>query len=168
MAAEPLEPPTIAGPADTPPRSAPGVTPSWSERYGRRHRLERIKDFPAGIAGPKRVRLYWRHDHYVLQWWDPAARANLSDRVDGDLVAAIARARQLEERLDHTRDAGLGRRRLGHRELVEAFLGDLGRRADAGQVGPGTVRRYAAALAHYTAFAEQPAVARATPHAAGV
>jgi integrase len=168
MTTESLESPPIAVPVDGPSRSISNATPSWSERYGQRHRLVRIADFPAGIAGPRRVRLYWRHDHYVLQWWDPAARANLSDRVDGDLVAAIARARQLEERLDHARDAGLGRRRLGHRELVEAFLDDLGRRADAGQIDPGTVRRYAAALAHYTAFAEQPAIARATPHAAGV
>jgi integrase len=125
-------------------------------------------DFPVGIEGPRRVRLYRRRDHYVLQWWDPAARTNLSDRVDGDLVAAIARARQIVERLDSSRDAGLGRRRLGHRELVDAFLADLGHRADAGQLSPGTVGRYRSALSHYLEFAEQPDVARVTPYAAGV
>jgi integrase len=77
-------------------------------------------------------------------------------------------ARQIEERLDSTNDAGLGRRRLGHRELVEAFLADLGRRGDAGQLSPSTVGRYRSALDHDLAYAEQPAIARATPHAAGV
>src|SRR4051812_3579550 len=127
-------------PPSTEPRPRDGRSPeapgpgSWSRRYGERHRLHRIVEFPAGIIPPRRVRVYRRCGHYVLQWWDPAARTNLSDRVDGDLVAAIARARQIEERLGCARDAGLGRRRLGHRELVEAFLTDLGRRADAGQL----------------------------------
>ena len=31
---------------------------SWSERYGQRHHLQWIKDFPSGIAGPKKVRIY--------------------------------------------------------------------------------------------------------------
>ena len=44
--------------------------PSWSERYGERHRLVRVAEFPAGIVGPKQVRVYARRDHYVLQWWD--------------------------------------------------------------------------------------------------
>src|SRR4051812_31335307 len=90
------------------PRS-PGT---WSQKYGARHALRRITVFPEGIVPPKRVRLYWRADHYVLQWWDPAARKNLSDRVEGDLVAAIMRARQVEERLTHFRRSGQGDRRL--------------------------------------------------------
>jgi integrase len=167
MASGRAEPSTEADTPGASGRMAP-PRPSWSERYGERHRLERVVDLPRGIVGPRRVRLYLRSGHYVLQWWDPAARRTLSDRVDGDLVAAIGRARQIEERLDHLRDSGMGRRRLGHRELVDAFLADLGRRADAGEVGPATVRRYAAALAHYLAFAERPDVARSHPHAAGV
>ena len=75
------------------PEALLGPGKSWSERYGARHRFQRIKDFPHGIAAPKKVRLYHRLDHYVLQWWDPAARKNVADRVDGDLVSAIARAR---------------------------------------------------------------------------
>src|SRR6516225_6188566 len=81
------------------PNPAAAAAPNWSARYGERHRLEWVKDFPAGVAAPKRVRIYRRSEHYVLQWWDPAARRNLSDRIDGDLVSAIARARQIEERL---------------------------------------------------------------------
>jgi hypothetical protein len=142
--------------------------PSWSERYGERHRLVRVADFPAGVAGPKKVRVYYRRDHYVLQWWDPAARANLSERVDGDLVSAIVRARQVEERLTHFRRSGHGSRSLGHDELVSRFLADLERRADAGAIDPGTPRRYRSALAHYQAFVELPEVRKAFPHAAGV
>ena len=132
---------------------------SWSERYGERHRLVRISTFPAGIQVPKKVRIYQRQQHFVLQWWDPAARRNLSDRVDGDLVAAIMRARQIEERLVHFKSSGQGRRRIGHRELVEQFRADLERRADAGEIDPRTVVRYASALGHYLAYAGQPRVA---------
>jgi integrase len=104
----------------------------------------------------------------VLQWWEPSARGNLSDRVDGDLVAAIARARQIEERLTHFRSSGQGCRRLGHRELVDKFLQDLTRRADANEIDPGTVRRYQSALGHYLAFVGRPEIQKAFPHAAGV
>ena len=85
-------------PTDPRPRSPREKPPgSWSLRYGAKHQLHRIAEFPSGIIPPEHVRLYYRNDHYVLQWWDPAAKANLSDRVDGDLVAAITRARQIEE-----------------------------------------------------------------------
>jgi hypothetical protein len=139
-------------------------TPSWSERYGERHKLVRITDFPADVVGPKKVRLYWRHDHYVLQWWDAEAKQNLSDRVDGDLVAAVFRARQIEERLTHFRRSGQGRRRLSHDDLVQRFLGDLEKRADAGMVDPATVCRYRSALGHYQAFCRQNVVQKAFPH----
>jgi hypothetical protein len=142
--------------------------PIWSARYGERHRLVWVKDFPAGIAAPAKVRIYRRRAHYVLQWWDPAARRNLSDRIDGDLVSAIARARLIDERLAHFRSGGRGARRLGHEDLVERFVADLRRRADAGAVEPATVRRYSAALAHYRAFCSQPEVIKSHPHAAGV
>jgi hypothetical protein len=142
--------------------------PSWSERYGARHRLVRVTDLPPGITGPIKVRLYRRRDHFVLQWWDPAAKRTLSDRVDGDLVAALVRARQIEERLNHFRASGQGARRLSHEELVERFLADLRRRADAGAIDPDTAERYRAALDHYRAFCERPEVRRAFPYAAGV
>jgi hypothetical protein len=147
-----------------------GETPkiSWSERYGQRHRLTRITDFPAGVRAPQKVRLYARFGHFVLQWWDPAAKKNLSDRVDGDLVSAIARARQIEEKLTSFRSAGLGARRLSHHDLVERFLTDLGQRADAGSIDLATVQRYATALAHYQAYCAEPEIRKAFPHVAGV
>lgn len=146
-----------------------GAPLSWSSRYGERHRLQRITELPRGVAAPEKVRLYWRHDHYVLQWWDPGAKANLSDRVDGDLVAAITRARQIEERLVHFRHSGQGKqRRLSHGDLVDRFLADLHQRADAGEIGASTVVRYHDALQHYRAFCDQPDVRRAWPHAAAV
>jgi hypothetical protein len=135
---------------------------SWSVKYGERHRLIRIKDFPAGISPPKKVRIYLRQDHYVLQWWEPRERTNLSDRVEGDLVAAISRARELDERLTALRDSGQPRhRRLTHSDLVAKFLADLERRADADEIDPGTVGRYAAALQHYLDFCNQPTTAGA-------
>lgn len=52
-----------------------GVSASvWSQRYGQRHRLVRIVDFPLDVTVPQRVRMYRRGDHYILQWWDPQAR----------------------------------------------------------------------------------------------
>lgn len=142
---------------------------SWSQQYGERHKLHRIDTLPAGIAGPKKVRLYRRQQHYVLQWWDPTAKTNLSDRVDGDLVAAVARARTIEERLTHFKTSGhVRQRRASHRDLVEAFLADAHRRADAGDLDPASVRRYGAALQHYLDFCEQLAIVRSCPHAAGV
>ena len=136
---------------------------SWSARYGTKHRLERIVDFPRGVARPKKVRIYWRLNHYVLQWWDPAAKRTLSDRVDGDLVAAITRTRQIEERLDHFRSGGQPRRKVTHDAVITAYVADLGRRADAGEIDPKTVRRYRSALQHYQAFAESPQVASRFP-----
>jgi integrase len=147
---------------------SPTTPLSWSKRYGAKHRLVRILDFPQGIAGPKKVRIYRRQDHYVLQWWDPAAKGNLSDRVEGDLVAAIAKARQIEERLTHFRSSGQGCRHLGHPELVKKFCHDLARRADAGEIDPRSVTRYGSALNHYLAFVEQPQIENSFPHIAGV
>ena len=129
---------------------------SWSEKYGCRHQLHRIEEFPRGIVAPKRVRVYERTAHYVLQWWDPAARKTLSDRVNGDLVAAIARAREIDDRLEHFRSGGTGRARLRHEALVNEFLEDLRRRCRGGEVSTRTVDRYSSALQHYLAFATQP------------
>ena len=150
------------------PRAAP-TTSNWTRKYGDRHRFERVSDFPAGVVPPRRVRIYRRSGHHLLQWWDPAARRNLAERIDSDLVGAIVRARQIEERLTHFRTAGHKHaRRLLHGTLTDQYLADLRRRADAGEVSPATVARYDDALQHYRAFCEQPEVGRAWPHPAGV
>lgn len=141
---------------------------TWSGRYGQRHRLERITEFPRGITPPRKVRIYERAGHYVLQWWDHGAKQNLSDRVDGDLVAAIARAREIDERLVEQRSSGMQGKRLRHEELVGRYLAAQEARANAGDVTPQTVARYRTALAHYLAFVEQPQVARQYPFAARV
>ncbi|HKB41104.1 MAG TPA: hypothetical protein VKD72_32045 [Gemmataceae bacterium] len=132
----------------------------WTLKYGQKHRFERVRDFPAGIVPPRRVRIYRRSGHHLLQWWDPAARRNLAERIDADLVGAIVRARQIEERLTHFRTSGKGPgRRLSHEEVVDQFLADLRQRADAGDISPATVDRYADALKHYVTFCGQPDVA---------
>ena len=69
----------------TRPESSAGT---WSQRYSEKHRLRRITRWPPSIVPPRKVRVYLRADHYVLQWWDPQKRGNLSDHVDGDIVAA--------------------------------------------------------------------------------
>jgi integrase len=149
--------------------SPPGAADSsWTAHYGEKHRWRRIAEFPAGIAGPKRVRIYQRTAHYILQWWDSAAGGNLSARVDGDLVAAIVRAREIEARLEQYRASGEGRRRVKHQELVERFITDLDHRADAGEIDPRTAKRYGSALAHYVDFVEQPQVSAAFPSATQV
>lgn len=151
------------------PASAAQKRTSWSERYGERHRWQRLTDFPAGLQSPTKVRLYRRGAHYLLQWWEPAAKRNLTERIDGDLLAALLRARQVEDRLVHFRSSGQTRQqRLDHVDMVDRYLDDLKRRADAGAIDPATVRRYAAALSHYRVFSEQPTVRKAWPQAAKV
>ncbi len=146
-------------PGETPAVGSP--TPSWSERYGDTHRWHRFVAFPTGIAPPQKVRVYQRAGHFLLNWWDPGAKKNVSERIVGDLLAALTRAREIDERIGTVRTAGAGRaRRVGHADLVGHYLADLGRRADAGEVDPKTVRRYEGALRHYTAFTAQPQVVK--------
>lgn len=129
---------------------------SWVERYGATHRWARFTAFPVGIVPPQKVRVYRRADHFLLNWWDPAEKKNLSERVSGDLLAVLARARQIDERVTTVRRSGIGAtRRLAHADLVQKYLADLGRRADAGEVDLKTVRRYQSALSHFTDFAAQ-------------
>ena len=151
-----------------PHRSKNPTVTNWTKKYGTKHRWQRITEFPLDVAGPKRVRIYRRSDHYILQWWEPAAKRNLSERVDGDLVSAIARARRIDERLEHFKRSGNTPRRMRHSELVQSFIADLNRRADAGQIDPKTVVRYRSALGHYLTFAEQQAVSAAYPSATNV
>ena len=136
----------------------------WSEKYGSRHRLNWVKNFPAGIKPPSRVRIYERANHFVLQWWDKEEKRNLSERIDGDLVGAIVRAREIDERLEHFRSSGVRVAKTQHTVLVERFLADLNSRADAGEIDPRTVGRYESALRHYQAFVEQPSIHRQFPH----
>ena len=115
---------------------------TWSESYGRRHQLRRVREFPPGIDGPNKVRLYAGRDHFVLQWWDKAEQRTLNECVDGDLVTAIAQAREIDERLEHFRSSGRKSGRLRHADLVERYQDDLRQRADAGEIDVATVRRY--------------------------
>jgi hypothetical protein len=146
-----------------------GEIGSWSARYGAKHRWVRLIELPAGLAPPKRVRVYKRADHFLLNWWDPRAGKSLYERVNGDLLAALTRARQVDERVSEFKTAGAGKRaRVGHTELVSGFVADLGRRAEAGEVAPRTVDRYASALRHYLDYCERPEVSRTYPTAARV
>ena len=142
---------------------------TWASRYGQRHRMRRVDEWPRGIDPPKKVRVYLRGGHFLLQWWDPTAGKNLSERVDGDVVDAVTRAREVERRLVEFKSSGRGGGvRLTHDELVTKFLDDLNARADAGEVQPRTVVRYGSALGHYLAFAAQPKVQRRCRHAGTV
>lgn len=127
-------------------------TSNWKKKYSSRHAPIRVTTFPRGVTPPKRVRIYQRADHYLLQWWDPAAGKTLNDRIDGDLIDAIARAREIDAKLLAFRRGGVVPRDLGHEALVDAYLADQQRRADAGQIAVGTVKRYQSALVHYRAF----------------
>lgn len=144
-------------------KAVPAAT--WTNRYGAKHRWQRLTDFPSGLRGPTKVRVYSRNDHFILQWWDPGAKRNLAERIDGDLLAALLAARKIDERLADRRSSGVGKRRLGHDELVERYQGDLQRRADAGDLSVATVRRFSSALRHYEEYTVAPATARAYPYA---
>ncbi|MDP6468639.1 MAG: hypothetical protein QF918_12905 [Pirellulaceae bacterium] len=147
---------------------APSKTSVWCKRYADKHRLERIIDLPAGIVAPRRVRIYRRSNHFIIQWWDRQEKRTVCERVDGDLLAALSRARDVDEHLEHFRVA-LGkprRRRPG--ELAERYLDDLHRRAGAVEIDIATVDRYRSAIQHFVKFVEQPTVAAKYPNIAQV
>lgn len=141
---------------------------SWKTRYGAKHQLCRIHNFPAGITAPKKVRLYARRDHYIVQFWDPSAKRTLSVRVLGDLIDALAESRRIETRLANYKTSGRGIARLGHDDVADRFLADLHRRADAGEIAAGTVHRYDTALRHYRQFCGQPVIRKSYPTVVGV
>src|SRR5690606_21383672 len=121
------------------------------------------------IILPKKVRIYRRADHHVLQWWEPACKKTRSLRVPGDLIDAVAKGREVESRLTSFRSSGSGHSRLSHADLVAAYVKDLENRANAGEIDPGTVARYRAPLeCHYLVFVARPEVARRYSAAAGV
>lgn len=140
---------------------------SWDHLYGVKHRWARLDGFPHGIDAPEKVRVYRRNGHYILNWWDPGAGKNLSERVDGDLLAALVKAREIDGRILDRKTAGVGRhRRIGPAELVGRFLEDLGRRAASAEVATATVDRYRTALDHYLAYCNQAGIAKLYPAAA--
>ena len=122
-----------------------GLPNRWALRYRSRHKLRRIRDFPPGMRAPKRVRIYARGERFLVQWWDVASKKTLNVRIDGDLVDAIARAREIEARLENLGRSGHGDPKVGHEVLLDRYLDDLRRRADAGQIAVSTVERYEAA-----------------------
>lgn len=139
------------------------ATSVWKERYATRHQLVRIKEFPAGVTKPKRVRLYSRQDHFMLQWWDPSEKRTVSQRIDGDLIDAIAAARSIDEKLCDRRSPYHRPRSMKHADAVAKFVADLDQRANAGEIDPKTVTRYSSAVAHFRTFVDQPHVARKWP-----
>jgi hypothetical protein len=147
------------------PDGAGGTASDWSRAYGERHRFQRITEFPAGITAPRKVRVYRRNDHYLLQWWSPTQGKNVSERITGDLLTALVRAREVEQKLVDFPRASASANRCGHTALVERFVDHLGRRAEAGEVQPATVGRYRTALRHYLAFVDQPGVSKSYRHA---
>lgn len=124
--------------------------------------MQRITQFPSGVTPPERVRIYLRNGRHLLQWWEPSQRKNVAEAINGDLIEAVVRARQVEARLSAFKTSGRVVGRLPHDELANVFVTDLQIRSDAGEVTPATVRRYEAALAHYLAFAQSPAARRYT------
>jgi integrase len=141
-------------------RSEISSASDWSQRYGDRHHMRRVTAWPPGIHPPRKVRVYYRNGHWLLQWWDPQQKKNVATRVDGDLIDAVAQARQIEQQLTNFKRSGVGQTGLTHKALVEKYLADLERRADARQITPATVTRYRSALDHYLAFVNQPKVLR--------
>ena len=127
------------------------ISSNW-KHYRPKHRWERVEHFPVGIIPPQKVRIYHQNDYYRLQWWEPSAKQNLTDRVNGDLVAAIMRAREIEERLINARSSGLGLAKLTLQKLHEQYVEMLGARADADEISPKTLSRYSSALNHFLKF----------------
>ncbi|MCC7087078.1 MAG: hypothetical protein IT427_18920 [Pirellulales bacterium] len=140
----------------------------WSTNYAERHRLRRFTDFPSGIAPPRKVRIYQRQNHFMLQWWDRQAKRTLSQRIEGDLLTALARARELDDRLELQGSTGGRVSRLCHDHLVAAYLADLERRANAQELSSSTLSRYRSALQHFEDFVGQPDVSRRYKFAATI
>ncbi|MBL8823454.1 MAG: site-specific integrase [Planctomycetia bacterium] len=136
---------------------------SWSNRFGEKHRWRRLVDLPAGFALPKKIRIYQRANHYLLQWWEPSAKRNLTERINSDLLAALTRARELDDRLLNVKATGAAKKRVTHIEMVDCFQKDLERRANAGELAFSTPARYRSALRYYLQFCELPESARTFP-----
>lgn len=133
----------------------------WATSYAFKHHWHRVLQFPAGIAAPKKVRIYQRCNHYLLQVWDPAVKANVTERVDGDLVSAISRSRLIEDRISQLRSTGCSRSvKFSHADLVDRYEQDLQSRVNAGEIDIKTQSRYQTALRPYRAFCETESIAK--------
>ena len=143
--------------------TAAGEPSEWQRRYGDRHRLRRVDLDELGLTPTRRVRLYRRREHFILQWWDRGASRTLNERVEGDLLVAAERARVIDQRLDRarrTRHRGLiATARWSVVELIEGYEQDLAQRVEAGELTPATRQRYVQALHHLSRFIAQPEVA---------
>lgn len=135
-------------------------TKSWSQRYGTRHRFNRMTEFPQGLMPPKRVRIYHRSGGLLLQWWEPSEKKNVSQPIDGDLLTALAKAREIDERLETKSDSGARQQRFTLNNLIDRYLGDLEARVRAGDISIRTLERYRPALAHLERFALLPEIQR--------
>jgi hypothetical protein len=129
---------------------------NWVEKYSERHRFQRVTELPSGISLPKKVRIYQRFDHFVLQWWDRQVKKTLSTRVDGDLIEAITKAREIDEKLLNFRRTSSGNPKLNHNQLIDLYKTYLEKRADMGEIAPATVMRYKNAIVHFEHFVKQP------------
>lgn len=128
----------------------------WEERYRSKHRWKRIDTFPDGVQPPRKVRIYRQNNYYRLQWWDPREKRTLTDRVDGDLIVAISRAREIDEQIFHFRSSSSRNCRVKHLVLINRYHEDLERRTNSGEIKPATAKRYGSALSHYGNFCSQP------------
>ena len=133
------------------------IEPPWSDKYGVQHKWVRISEFPSGISAPKKLRLYKRSNHFLLNWWDPSLKKNQSLRIDGDLLDALTKAREIDDRVVNYRRSGVGSGRISHRDLVSRFLEHQRKRAVAGEIAENTCDRYRTALVHYLNYGRQAA-----------
>ncbi|WP_417849315.1 hypothetical protein [Thalassoglobus sp.] len=153
--------------SSTPNSTSQSKSSDW-KRYRSKHRWDRVEDFPRGINPPQKVRIYSQNDYYRLQWWEPSAKRNLTDRVEGDLVAAIMRAREIDERLLNSQSSGLGLSKLTLLKLHDDYVAMLQTRTDADEISPKTLGRYSSALKHFLEFVSQSEVQQQYRYAANV
>jgi len=139
--------------------SIPATTPQqqrrrklWQQLYSKRHRLSRILKFPRGVASPAKVRIYRRGEYHLLQWWEPSSKQTQYLRVEGDLLDAMSKAREIDQRLLTYRHSGHAGRSLKPADLVDQYVADLASRANAGSIAVSSVNRFRSALRHYTVF----------------
>ena len=139
--------------------------PEWHERYGKRHGYFRVMDDPSLPNGRRgRVTIYQRGKPpapsgpktFILYWcWGGKRR---KEKVIGDKYDAVRRADEINAAIQ----AGPAPKdnKVGVEALVQGYLDYLRRRAEAGEVAPGTVTRYQAALAYLLNFVrkENPAL----------
>ena len=141
---------------------------NWVKKYSERHRFHRVLQLSAGIKMPRKVRIYQRSEHFVLQWWDRQFKKTLSTRVDGDLIEAISKAREIDENLLNFRRSGKCNARINQVQLLAQYQAHLERRSNSGEISLTTVNRYRSALSHYANFVKQPHILARYEKAIGI